>query len=85
MFKGKVIITAALTGALIAHLHMIDENGQGTMDIKRFKQKVESVKEKGCDIILNLTTSGELNATDEIRIAHLIELKPEVATFGADR
>jgi uncharacterized protein (DUF849 family) len=36
-----------------------------------------------CDIVLNLTTSGDLNATDETRMVHLIELKPELASFDA--
>ncbi|MGN7397882.1 3-keto-5-aminohexanoate cleavage protein [Peribacillus frigoritolerans] len=70
-------------GAAIAHLHMIDEKGQGTMDKERFRQTVELIRERDCDIILNLTTSGDLNATDENRMAHLIELKPEMASFDA--
>ncbi|USK59260.1 3-keto-5-aminohexanoate cleavage protein [Peribacillus asahii] len=70
-------------GAAIAHLHMIDENGNGTMDKERFRQTVELIREMDCDIILNLTTSGDLNATDETRMAHLIELKPEMASFDA--
>jgi 3-keto-5-aminohexanoate cleavage enzyme len=70
-------------GAAIAHLHMVDENGQGTMNKERFAETVELIKEKNIDIILNLTTSGDLNATDEERMAHLIELKPEMASFDA--
>jgi len=69
-------------GAAIAHLHMRDENGKGTMDKEKFKETVELIKNK-CDIILNLTTSGDLNATDETRMAHLIELKPEMASYDA--
>lgn len=67
-------------GAAIAHLHMRDENEQGTMDKERFKKTVKLIREK-CDIVLNLTTSGDLNATDETRMAHLIELKPEMASY----
>lgn len=70
-------------GAAIAHLHMVDEYGKGTMDKERFRQTVELIREKDCDIILNLTTSGDLNATDETRMAHLLELKPEMASFDA--
>ena len=69
-------------GAAIAHLHMRDEAGQGTMNKERFRETVELIKGK-CDIILNLTTSGDLNATDESRMAHLIELKPEMASYDA--
>ncbi len=67
-------------GAAIAHLHMRDDNGLGTMDIGKFRETVGLIREK-CDIVLNLTTSGDLNATDETRMAHLIELKPELASY----
>lgn len=33
-------------GAAIAHLHMVDDNGQGTMNIDRFRETLELVKEK---------------------------------------
>lgn len=69
-----------LAGASIAHLHMRDDNEQGTMDKARFKKTVELIRAK-CDIVLNLTTSGDLNATDETRMAHLIDLKPEMASY----
>ncbi|MBV8698383.1 MAG: 3-keto-5-aminohexanoate cleavage protein, partial [Bradyrhizobium sp.] len=69
-------------GAAIAHLHMRDDAGKGTMDKGRFVETVGRIRER-CDIVLNLTTSGDLNATDETRMAHLIELKPELASFDA--
>ncbi|MDL2210094.1 3-keto-5-aminohexanoate cleavage protein [Desulfovibrio sp. OttesenSCG-928-O18] len=67
-------------GAAVAHLHMRDENGAGTMNKELFKETVGLIREK-CDIVLNLTTSGDLNATDETRMAHLIELKPELGSY----
>lgn len=69
-------------GAAIAHLHMRDEQGKGTMNKDRFIETVGRIREK-CDIVLNLTTSGDLNATDETRMAHIIELKPELASYDA--
>ncbi|WP_315718698.1 MULTISPECIES: 3-keto-5-aminohexanoate cleavage protein [unclassified Bradyrhizobium] len=69
-------------GAAIAHLHMRDDAGKGTMDKGRFIETVGRIRQR-CDIVLNLTTSGDLNATDETRMAHLIELKPELASFDA--
>ena len=45
-------------------------------------ETVSLIREK-CDIVLNLTTSGDLNATDETRMAHIIELKPELASYDA--
>jgi len=107
----KVIITAALTGAVtpkelnpnipltpkeiaddayacwqagaaVVHLHMRDENGKGTMNKEIFKETVELVKNK-CDVVINLTTSGDPMASNESRMAHIIELKPEMASFDA--
>jgi len=69
-------------GAAVAHLHMRDNEGKGTMDKGRFIETVGRIRER-CDVVLNLTTSGDLNATDETRMAHLIELKPELASFDA--
>lgn len=69
-------------GAGIAHLHMRDDAGKGTMDKGRFTETVGRIRER-CDIVLNLTTSGDLNATDETRMAHLIELRPELASYDA--
>lgn len=69
-------------GAGIAHLHMRDDAGKGTMDKDRFIETVGRIRQR-CDIVLNLTTSGDLNATDETRMAHLVELKPELASFDA--
>lgn len=69
-------------GAAVAHLHMRDDEGKGTMNKEKFKETVELIRSK-CDIILNLTTSGDLHATDETRMAHLIELRPEMASYDA--
>ena len=70
-------------GAAIAHLHMRDDNGNGTMDKNKFAETVKLLKTNHpeCDIILNMTTSGDLNATDETRQIHLKELRPELGTF----
>lgn len=67
-------------GAAIAHLHMRDDQGAGTMSVDKFRETVGLIRER-CDIALNLTTSGDLAATDETRMLHLIELKPELASM----
>ncbi len=70
-------------GAAIAHLHMRDENGNGTMDVEKFAETVRLLRTNhpDCDIVLNMTTSGALVASDELRKAHLKELRPEMGTF----
>lgn len=69
-----------LAGASVAHLHMRDEDGKGTMNKALFAETVRMIKEK-CDIVINLTTSGDLEATDETRQEHLKLLKPEMASY----
>jgi len=70
-------------GAAVAHLHMRDDKGNGTMDKERFRRTLDLIHEKypECDIIYNLTTSGDLYATDETRQEHLKEIKPEMGSY----
>jgi uncharacterized protein (DUF849 family) len=69
-------------GAAIVHLHMRDDNGNGTMDVNKFRETVGLIrKRKDVDLLLNLTTSGDLAATDETRQLHLRELRPELASY----
>lgn len=67
-------------GAAIAHLHMRDVGGNGTMDQSLFEKTVALIRKK-CDIVINCTTSGDLNATDETRQAHLKSIRPEMASY----
>jgi len=67
-------------GAAIAHIHVRDDQGKPTMSLEKFSETVERIRDK-CDIILNLTTSGDLEASDEERMEHLIKLKPDMASF----
>ncbi len=70
-------------GAAVAHLHMRDDEGNGTMSAAKFRETVELLRKNhpDCNIILNLTTSGDLNATDETRQCHVEELRPEMCSY----
>ena len=70
-------------GAAIAHLHMRDDEGNGTMSTEKFRETLTILKEKypDCDVVLNLTTSGDLHADDKLRQAHVEELRPEMASY----
>ena len=71
-------------GAAIAHLHMRDDQGIGTMDKAKFRETVELLRANhpDCDIVLNMTTSGAADfPTEECRYAHIVELKPEMASY----
>lgn len=67
-------------GAAICHLHMRDDEGNGTMDKAKFEETVSLIREK-CDIVINLTTSGDVVSTDETRMAHVKSIKPDLASF----
>lgn len=69
-------------GAAVVHLHMRDDELKGTMDKERFRETVNIIRGE-TDLICNLSSSGEGGASNERRMAHIIELKPELATFDA--
>lgn len=70
-------------GAAIAHLHMRDDQGNGTMDTAKFRRTVHLLRgnHPDCDVILNLTTSGDIRADDMLRLSHIRELEPEMASY----
>jgi uncharacterized protein (DUF849 family) len=76
------VVACWRAGAAVAHLHMRDASGKGTMDKDRFAEAVALIRER-CDIVLNLTTSGALDATDDTRMEHLGLLRPELASYDA--
>lgn len=67
-------------GAAIVHLHMRDQNGEGTMRKELFAETCALIRDR-CDVVLNLTTSGDLRATDETRMEHLALVKPEMCSY----
>lgn len=68
-------------GASIAHLHVRDDDDKSSMDFDKFTETVEHIRATDCDIVLNLTTSGQLGLEDEDRMKHIIALKPELASY----
>ncbi|MDR1735949.1 MAG: 3-keto-5-aminohexanoate cleavage protein [Oscillospiraceae bacterium] len=79
------VIACARAGAAVVHIHARDAQGTGTMDTDIFAGIVDHVraemKRENVDVVLNLTTSGALGMTDEIRIAHLERLRPEMCSY----
>jgi uncharacterized protein (DUF849 family) len=78
------VIRVAKAGAAIAHIHVRDEDGKNTMATSRFTEVVEKVEaaleRENLDVVLNLTTSGSA-FPDEMRLAHLPVLRPEMCSF----
>ncbi len=80
------VVACAKAGAAICHIHTRDKNGVGTMDLERTTEVWDAiqaaVKESDIDVIINLTTSGGSN-DDELRVAHLKALRPEMCSYDA--
>jgi uncharacterized protein (DUF849 family) len=78
------VVAVAKAGAAIAHLHVRDENGKNSMATEKFTEVVNLVREElakeGLDIVLNLTTSGS-SWPDDVRMAQLAALKPEMCSY----
>ena len=71
-------------GAAVVHIHMRDDEGMPTMNAERFKKTTDLIKNK-CDVIINMTSSGEHTlksmATDDARIKPFYEVKPEMGSY----
>ena len=71
-------------GAAIVHLHMRDDEGNGTMSTARFRETVALIREKkDCDVIINCTSSGGLTLTHEKRLEHFQSI-PEIEIGSYD-
>jgi 3-keto-5-aminohexanoate cleavage enzyme len=69
-------------GAAIAHIHCRDENGVPTNDPHFFRETDRLIREQGCDIIIQHSTSpGPPNATIDDGIK-TIEANPEMASLS---
>lgn len=72
-------------GASIVHLHMRDDDGNGTMDREKFAETVKLIRAyEDCDVIINCTSSGSMKpVTYEERMAHF-ETIPEIEMGSYD-
>ncbi len=68
-------------GASVAHIHVRDDEDKSSMSLEKFKETVGYIRATDCDIVINLTTSGQLGLSDEDRMKHIIALKPEMASY----
>lgn len=77
-------IACAKAGAAMVHFHVRDENGNNTMETDIFVKTIEFVRNEcakaNVDIVFNLTTSGS-KFSEEMRVAHLPILKPEMCSY----
>ncbi len=83
---------AFLAGASIIHLHVREDDGTPTQDIKRFQACVDEIKNKCPDVIVQPSTGGAIGMSDEERLQPIFMAPPpEMATldcgtmnFGGD-
>ena len=80
------VVSCVKAGAAAVHIHVRDENHRFTMETQRFADVFQAIKEaciaENLDVIVNLTTSNG-PGTDEIRLAHLQQLRPEMCSYDA--
>ncbi|HET7037677.1 MAG TPA: 3-keto-5-aminohexanoate cleavage protein [Thermomicrobiaceae bacterium] len=70
-------------GAAIVHIHVRDDDGRVTCDPARYERVRRIVEERGCPIIVNMSTGGGAGiVSDEERMAP-VRLRPEIASFDA--
>ncbi|MFC1937619.1 3-keto-5-aminohexanoate cleavage protein [Chloroflexota bacterium] len=70
-------------GAAIVHIHVRNSQGKISLDRELFGEAMELIRAVGCDIIINLTTSGGVGQLPDEERFNPLELKPELASFDA--
>lgn len=80
------VIACAKAGAAVVHIHVRDKELNFTMETQVFIDAFEAVKaasrKESVDVIVNLTTSNG-PGTDDIRLAHLKAIRPEMCSYDA--
>ena len=67
-------------GASVVHIHGREYDGRPSLRVEIFREVLEEVR-KRCPIIINFST-GAIGVPKEMRIAHVKELKPEIAALN---
>jgi 3-keto-5-aminohexanoate cleavage enzyme len=67
---ADAVIEAQAAGACIAHLHVVDEAGNATFDLKCFNKTLDLIRRK-CDILIEGSTGGVAELTVEQRCVAL--------------
>lgn len=73
---------AFLAGASIIHLHVREDEGKPTQDLKRFQTCVDEIKNRCPDIIILPSTGGAIGMSNEERLQPIfLNPQPEMATL----
>ena len=68
-------------GASVAHIHVRGDDDKASMSFEKFEETVGLIRSTDCDIVLNLTTSGGIGLSDEVRMRPFQQLRPELASY----
>ncbi len=79
---AKEACLARQAGASIVHIHVRDENGKPTQDVKIFQKVVELIRENCPDVIIQVSTGGAVGMSAEERLQS-IGVHPEMATLDS--
>jgi 3-keto-5-aminohexanoate cleavage enzyme len=75
-------VASCAAGASIIHIHVRDEKGNPTQDVKVFKEVVHLIKERCPDLVLQVSTGGAVGMTADERLQS-IDAGVEIATLDS--
>lgn len=76
-------IEAWREGASIVHVHVRDDQGKVVCDPDRYRRVMQLIDDAGCDIVVNLSTSGGAGAAGEAARLAVVDLLPDIASYDA--
>ena len=81
--QAKAAADCVDAGASIIHLHVRDDAGNPTQSLDRFRASIELIREAcPAETIIQISTGGAVGDPMEKRVAPIVELKPEMASFN---
>jgi len=70
-------------GAAVVHVHVRDDAGKMSCDLSRFLRVRDLIRNQGCDILINFSTSGGVGRVGEEERFNSLAAGPELASFDA--
>ncbi len=70
-------------GAAVVHVHVRDDAGKMSCDLSRFLRVRELIRDQGCDILINFSTSGGAGRVGEEERFNSLTAGPELGSLDA--
>jgi 3-keto-5-aminohexanoate cleavage enzyme len=70
-------------GAAVVHVHVRDDAGKMSCDLSRFLRVRELIRDQGCDILINFSTSGGAGRVGEEERFNSLAAGPELGSLDA--